>query len=166
MSFKLSYYPRLCALIALTITSCLPANQVGPRPATNPATVVEAYLQKYQPGPLPRLFQTTYLYDRNGALLAEVFPEGRRTWVSLSAVSPDLIHATVATEDASFYSNGGIDFRRIAGAVLEKTGAQGVAQVYFSKPAERQRQWEQERQGQRYRQRLISLKPSVRPPRL
>lgn len=126
MSFKLSYYPRLCALIALTITSCLPANQVGPRPATNPATVVEAYLQKYQPGPLPRLFQTTYLYDRNGTLLAEFFPEGRRTWVSLSAVSPDLIHATVATEDASFYSNGGIDLRRIVGAVLQNSGAQGV----------------------------------------
>ena len=128
MLFKLSTYPRLCALIilALIATSCLPANQVGPRPATNPATVVEAYLQKYQPGPLPRLFQTTYLYDRNGTLLAEVFPEGRRTWVSLSAVSTDLVHATVATEDASFYSNGGIDFRRIAGAILQNTGAQGV----------------------------------------
>ncbi len=88
--------------------------------------MVEAYLQKYQPGPLPRLFQTTYLYDRNGTLLAEVFPEGRRTWVSLSAVSPDLVHATIATEDASFYNNGGIDFRRIAGAVLQNTGAQGV----------------------------------------
>ena len=83
-------------------------------------------MQKYQPGPLPRLFQTTYLYDRNGTLLAEVFPEGRRTWVSLSAVSPDLIHATIATEDASFYSNDGIDFRRIVGAVLQNTGAQGV----------------------------------------
>ena len=73
MSYKPSSYIRLFALtiLALIITSCLPANVVGPRPATNPATVVEAYLQKYQPGPLPRLFQTTYLYDRNGTLLAD-----------------------------------------------------------------------------------------------
>ena len=46
--------------------------------------------------------------------------------MSLSAVSADLVHATVATEDASFYSNGGIDLRRIAGAILQNTGAQGV----------------------------------------
>ena len=119
---------RLCVLIilAITLASCLPSDLIGPRPTTNPITVVEAYLQKYQPGPLPRLFQTTTLYDRNGTLLAEVFPEGRRTWVSLAAISPHLIHATIVTEDASFYSNPGIDFRRIAGAVLQNSGAQGV----------------------------------------
>jgi membrane peptidoglycan carboxypeptidase len=117
-----------CILLVVTslFSGCFPGGDVGPRPAANPVTVVEAYLQQYQPGPLPRLFQTTSLYDRNGVLLAEVYPEGRRTWVSLGGVSPHLINATIATEDASFYQNIGIDPRRIAGALWQNTGSQEV----------------------------------------
>lgn len=89
---------------------------VGDRPASRLPGVVEAYLQKYQPGPLPRLFQTTYLYDRNGIQLAELFEEGRRTWVGLNRIAPDLVNATIATEDDSFYSNIGVDPLRIAAA--------------------------------------------------
>lgn len=92
---------------------------VGARPASRLPAVVESYLQKYQPGPLPRLFQTTYLYDRNGVQLAELFEEGRRTWVALNRISPHLIDATVATEDASFYDNIGIDPFRIAVAAWQ-----------------------------------------------
>ncbi len=80
---------------------------------------VEAYLQQYQPGPQPRLFQTTRLYDRRGALLAELWDEGRRTWTPLVQISQHLIDATIAAEDASFYVNAGIDPARIAGAALQ-----------------------------------------------
>ncbi len=92
---------------------------VGTRPASRLPVVVEAYLQKYQPGPLPRLFQTTYLYDRNGIQLAELFEEGRRTWVGLGLISTNLVNATIATEDDSFYSNIGIDPLRMAAAAWQ-----------------------------------------------
>ena len=75
-------------------------------------------MQTYQPGPEPRLFQTTRIYDRNGVLMAELMDEGRRTWIPLDQISPYLIQATVATEDASFYTNSGIDTKRIVGALL------------------------------------------------
>ncbi|RME61145.1 MAG: penicillin-binding protein, partial [Caldilineae bacterium] len=107
-------------LLATLLGGCAGGGQsLGPRPAVDLTTVVEAYLQQYQPGPLPRVFQTTYVYDRNGVLLAELFEEGRRTWVRLEDVSPHLIEATVATEDATFFTNPGIDPVRIAGAALQ-----------------------------------------------
>ena len=92
---------------------------VGRRPAIALANVAEAYLQIYQPGPLPRVFQTTFVYDRNGHLLAELIGEGRREWVSLDRISPHLINATIATEDATFFTNPGVDPVRIAGAALQ-----------------------------------------------
>ena len=108
-------------VFVLLISGCFGKAQemVGDRPASRLPIVVESYLQKYQPGPMPRLFQTTYLYDRNGVQIAELFEEGRRTWVALNRISPDLINATVATEDASFYDNIGIDPFRIAVAAWQ-----------------------------------------------
>ena len=55
----------LLALVLIT-SACFGKAQemVGARPASRLPAVVETYLQKYQPGPQPRLFQTTYLYDR------------------------------------------------------------------------------------------------------
>jgi len=92
---------------------------IGTRQADDPMTAVELYLRQYQPGVEPRLFQTTHIYDRNGSLLAELNSEGRRTWVTLPQISQHLIDATIATEDASFYANTGIDPARIAGAALQ-----------------------------------------------
>ena len=92
---------------------------VGRRPAISLSDVAEAYLQIYQPGPRPRVFQTTFVYDRNGQLLAELIGEGRREWVSLDRISPHLINATIATEDATFFTNPGVDPVRIAGAALQ-----------------------------------------------
>ena len=80
---------------------------VAPRRASTAQAIAEAYLQEYQPGPLPRVFQTTILYDRNGVKLAEIVDEGYRTWVPLSRISPHLINALIATEDATFYANPG-----------------------------------------------------------
>lgn len=102
--------------------------RLGPRPEGSIKTVVEHYLQQYQPeGKLPKLFETTRVYDRNGVLLAEFFEEGRRTWVSLDQISPALISATVATEDASFFTNRGVDSRRIVGAALQNVQTQSIA---------------------------------------
>lgn len=96
---------------------------VAPRRGDNPLEVAEAYLSIHQPGPLPRVFQSTIIYDRNGLRLAEVFDEGQRTWVRLEDISPHLIDAIIATEDASFYDNPGVDARRVVGAFLQNAEA-------------------------------------------
>ena len=102
--------------------------RLGPRPKGSIKTVVEHYLQQYQPnGSLPKLFETTRVYDRNGVLLAEFFEEGRRTWVTLDQISPALISATVATEDATFFTNRGVDSRRIVGAAIQNVQTQSIA---------------------------------------
>ena len=64
---------------------------------------------------------TTSIYDRNGALLYEALDplRGKATFVSLKELPAHLIHATIATEDASFYSNPGVDPVAILRAVLQ-----------------------------------------------
>ena len=56
-------------------------------------------------------FVSTRIYDRNGHLLYEIFDPGggRRTLVPYDEISPYLINATVATEDARFWQHGGVD---------------------------------------------------------
>ncbi len=119
---------RLFFLLMLLgmVSGCGATGSIGPRAADNPAVAVEGYLQVFQPGVTPRLFQTSRIYDRNGVLLAELSDEGRRTWVSLDRISPFLIQATIATEDATFYSNTGVDPFRIAGAALQNAQEGGV----------------------------------------
>ncbi len=110
---------RLALLLLglLLLVACRSSNLTGPKPdGVNTLTAVESYLREFQPGPLPRVFQTTYLYDRNGTPLTELVGEGRRTWIALDAVSPHLLDATIATEDHTFYINSGIDASRVAAA--------------------------------------------------
>ncbi|MEA3337135.1 MAG: transglycosylase domain-containing protein [Chloroflexota bacterium] len=68
--------------------------------------------------------QTTRIYDRDGQLLqAPLAPNdptaGVRRRVSLDEISPYLIAATVATEDANFYNHRGIDPVALARAVFQ-----------------------------------------------
>jgi membrane peptidoglycan carboxypeptidase len=61
------------------------------------------------------------VYDRNGRLLYEYVDDlqGLRQPVPLSEVSPYLINATIATEDASFYSNPGVNIKGLLRAAYE-----------------------------------------------
>jgi len=54
---------------------------------------------------------STRIYDRQGRLLYEILDPhgGAHTPVSLAEVPPACINATIATEDASFYDNPGVD---------------------------------------------------------
>jgi penicillin-binding protein 1C len=56
-------------------------------------------------------FQTTRILDRNGQVLYELNDPtaGRRNYIPLSEISPNLVAATIATEDKDFYSNAGFD---------------------------------------------------------
>jgi membrane peptidoglycan carboxypeptidase len=69
-------------------------------------------------------FQSTFLYDRNGESLYEIFGEGRRTNVNLAQIPQALIDATIAIEDDSFYSNIGVDIPATVLAFLRFVGAE------------------------------------------
>lgn len=71
-------------------------------------------------------FKTAQIYDRKGKLLWEFYDSegGRRTVVPLSDVSQWLIDASLAAEDANFYSNPGIDPKGIVRAVWQNVSEQ------------------------------------------
>ncbi|MCI0819632.1 MAG: transglycosylase domain-containing protein, partial [Chloroflexi bacterium] len=64
---------------------------------------------------------SSIIYDRNGTKLYEYVPEfeGLRDPVPLAEISPYLLAATIATEDASFYENPGVNFKGLARAAWE-----------------------------------------------
>ncbi|NPA90444.1 MAG: penicillin-binding protein [Chloroflexi bacterium] len=64
---------------------------------------------------------TTRIYDRHGRLLHEAFrpEEGLHTLVPLEEISPFLIEAVLATEDANFYKHPGVDPVGIARALYQ-----------------------------------------------
>jgi membrane peptidoglycan carboxypeptidase len=61
------------------------------------------------------------ILDRNGRFLYQFVDDrsGIRNPVPLDEVSRDLIDATIATEDASFWDNPGVNFRGLTAAALE-----------------------------------------------
>lgn len=64
-------------------------------------------------------FRSTRIFDRDGNLLSETFDPnaGRRVPARLEEISPWLVQATIATEDANFYQHPGVDPVALARAV-------------------------------------------------
>ncbi|HMQ56789.1 MAG TPA: PBP1A family penicillin-binding protein, partial [Anaerolineae bacterium] len=73
-------------------------------------------------------FETTRILDREDNLLWEIIDPtgGRRTPVTLDQISPDLINATIATEDRFFYTNVGVDPIAIVRAVYYNVSEGGI----------------------------------------
>ncbi len=65
-------------------------------------------------------FETTYILDRDGNVLYEIIDPyaGKRTFVPLDQISPNLIAATIATEDKEYYNHAGFDPIAIARALI------------------------------------------------
>jgi membrane peptidoglycan carboxypeptidase len=63
------------------------------------------------------LTQTSRIFDRHGTLIEALYHQNR-TVVTLSKISVKLQSATIDTEDRSFYANSGVDYRRLAIAVV------------------------------------------------
>jgi penicillin-binding protein 1C len=63
-------------------------------------------------------FETTLITDRNGRELWEIFGEGKRTQVTLEQIPPELIQATVAVEDDTFFENIGLDAPSLLAAII------------------------------------------------
>lgn len=59
--------------------------------------------------PLKGRDQTSIIYDRDGAVLTELFAEQNRTDVSLDQVPAALRQGVIATEDQRFYEHEGVD---------------------------------------------------------
>src|SRR5690242_16737775 len=73
------------------------------------------------------LSQTTRIVDRNGKLIEALYHENR-TVVPITQISVKLQSATIATEDRTFYDNSGVDYRRLAIAVVYNVTHQSFAQ--------------------------------------
>ena len=71
-------------------------------------------------------FQPSRIFDRNGTLLYEFIGTGRRTPVTLDEVAPDVVKATIAVEDATFYENSGVNYFSILRATWANLTKQDV----------------------------------------
>ncbi len=93
---------------------------------------------------------TTKILDRDGELLYEIFDprSGARTRLQLADIPTYCRQATIATEDAGFYTNPGVDLRAIVRAALQNaqsgeivsggsTLTQQVARMILMQPDER-----------------------------
>ena len=73
--------------------------------------------------------QDMLIYDRHGNLLADVGDQGdHRIVVPLSYISSNVINATIAVEDHSFYSNSGVDLGAVLRAALADYSHHGIKQ--------------------------------------
>ena len=59
------------------------------------------------------------MYDSKGVFIGALTDQGLHTSVALDQISPDLINATIATEDKNFWKNSGIDILRIMRAAID-----------------------------------------------
>ncbi|HEU5380903.1 MAG TPA: transglycosylase domain-containing protein [Ktedonobacteraceae bacterium] len=75
-------------------------------------------------------FQTTRIYDRNGKLLYQINDPkyGRRTYINYTDFAKNLVDATVAAEDHTFWTNSGVDLEGIVRAALANYQSQGVVE--------------------------------------
>jgi membrane peptidoglycan carboxypeptidase len=63
-------------------------------------------------------FATTLIMDRDGEVLWEIFGEGKRTFVPLEQIPVEVIQATIAIEDDTFYENIGLDAPSLVAALI------------------------------------------------
>lgn len=74
------------------------------------------------------LQENSIIYDKNNNEIHYLSGEENRRWVSLDAISSDVINALIATEDRNFYEHQGIDVRAIIRAYLANRDAGKIVQ--------------------------------------
>ena len=71
----------------------------------------------------PEAYLASEVYTADGKLMGKYYAENRSE-VKYNEISPNIIHALVATEDQNFYDHSGIDAKAVARAVI-KLGTDG-----------------------------------------
>jgi 1A family penicillin-binding protein len=69
--------------------------------------------------------EASVILDRNGDEVSKLFVT-RRVVVPVDSMPEHLLNAFVAIEDRRFWSHGGVDWRRVAGAALQNVKAGGI----------------------------------------
>ncbi len=109
----------LAAIILLVVTVAAAAGAVAAVTRNMPSL---AELQSQ------RVAQTTVIYDRTGAAIAQLHGATDRIVVSSGQIPQAMKNATVAVEDKRFYEHHGIDFVAVARALLADLRAGHVVQ--------------------------------------
>ncbi len=112
---------RVLAVVLLAVLIVISASVVG---SVSAVASAYSYFTRDLPEPeeieaAERNFETTQIYDRTGQhVIAKLIDPtgGERVWASLDDLPDDLIDATVASEDRSFWENPGFNPRGIARA--------------------------------------------------
>ncbi len=116
---RISKFPQFLAFTATILFFLFLAGLIG-------TAGVIAYYSKDLPSPYKLtnrdIEQSTKIYDRNGKLLYDVYGDINRTMVDIDSMPQDLLNATLATEDAEFYTHKGLSISGIIrSAVLNLT---------------------------------------------
>lgn len=77
---------------------------------------------------IPPLAQTTYVYASDGKTLLTSFYDEDRKFTPITAMSPYIQQAIIASEDSRFYEHHGVDIRGVARAFVANNNAGGVSQ--------------------------------------
>ena len=62
--------------------------------------------------------RTSYIYDRHGDLITTFAGMEYRDWVDITEIPDMLKNALISIEDVRFYKHGGVDFKRLFGAIV------------------------------------------------
>jgi penicillin-binding protein 1C len=126
ISLALMFTTTVCSVVAGTV---IVWNVLSREMSARLQKEFEAQNSTAVTGVPSKAFQTTYVYDRHGNELHQLFQEGRRTRVKLAGIAPHLIDATIAVEDSTFYDNPGVDVAAItrAGISYFRAGGGGGA---------------------------------------
>ena len=92
--------------------------------------VIFAYFSKDLPSPTRlqsrEMELATKIFDRQGTLLYDIYGEKNRTLVRLDQVSPHLVNATLAVEDAEFFAHQGFDVPGVLRGFLNTLRGRGL----------------------------------------
>ena len=66
---------------------------------------------------------TTYIYDRNGEKIANIFDKQNRAYVKFDDIPPQVIEALLAIEDTSFFEHSGVNVDAIFRAIIKDVKA-------------------------------------------
>jgi membrane peptidoglycan carboxypeptidase len=88
---------------------------------------VKAQARTFDLNKLEQMESASVILDRNGKIFGQIYVENRET-VPYEQLSPDLINAVVAVEDAKFYQHHGYDLLGIIRATLKNVTAGHVRQ--------------------------------------